>query len=169
MTTGRGGGFSVPTGPAGGDLAGAYPEPNLRAQSVGDAHIDPAHPIGRDRIAAVEPVSVVGDPGSPAFHGSFSNYGEGFESVGFWLDAATSMVHLQGLASSTGADVQLFRLPQGYRPITGHVVLLTTGHTDGALVAKFLTVLETGLIVVAPQGPHESVSLSGVSFRVGGR
>lgn len=156
---------ALPVGPAGGDLAGVYPDPRLRAQSVGDTHIDPADPIGRDRIAGAEPVSVVGEVGKPAFLGTFTNHGGGFEAVGYWLDAATGLVHLRGLATSTGTDDQLFRLPQGYRPITGHVLVPTTGRTGGALVV--VTVHDTGLVTVTPGGPHAAVSLSGISFRVG--
>ena len=69
------------------------------------------------RLAAPEPVHLVGAPGEPGFQHAWQNAGSDFEQAGFYKDRE-GVVHLQGVI--TGGDAPsnfaMFQLPPGYRP-----------------------------------------------------
>lgn len=108
----------VPLGAAvGGDLAGSLPNPTIGAGKVTDSHLEGG--IGRDKIATVEAVRLVGGVGEPAFENSWANTGGGTRPLGFWEDDASGLVHVRGLVTRSGDAgffEVVFTLPTGYRP-----------------------------------------------------
>jgi hypothetical protein len=155
----------------------------LRARSANTAQ----------RLAAPEPVHLVGAPGEPKFENAWSNRGGSVdEPAGFYKDQE-GIVHLQGqIVQPTGpAGTVIFQLPPGYRPDRGKILrvpisacdcLMTLGSTQGGPIQQVVT---TGSLniwgpgvsastngavtldnnTVVPAG--NSISLDGISFRPG--
>jgi hypothetical protein len=91
---------SIQGAAAGGDLAGQYPDPAIRAP---------------------EAVHLVGAPGEPAFQNGWAIFSSSnLGPVGFYKDRE-GFVHLTGDArhdTTSGCGTILFTLPAGYRPPT---------------------------------------------------
>lgn len=134
--------------PAGGSLAGTYPNPTVGAAVLGDGNWDATDPLGRDKLAPVEAKHLVGEAGEPAFGTGWSNLGGGYQRLAFWLDEASEIVYLEGVVSTSGAGANpMVTLPVGYRPLENK--LLPGTKYDGAnTVFCAWSVLANGQVVV---------------------
>lgn len=147
-----------------GDLDGTLEAPELRLGVVTDAHIATLAAIQRSKLAAVEAFRAVGDPGQPAFTGTWSNFGGGYTPASFWKDESSGLVHLRGLVKSTGTDVNVFTLPVGYRPAINE--LLNSSKVVVATVSvEQVTISTAGVVAVATAAAHVTQILSGMYFR----
>ena len=130
-----------PTGPAGGALAGTYPNPAL---------------------APTEATHHVGSPGEPAFQNNWGNeVAPGDVTVGFYLDPV-GVVHLQGVIQRTsGSGILAFTLPPAYRPAKGLIApIACVGGTERVSVNSAGDVNVNG-------PPLNTCGLDSVTFRVG--
>lgn len=135
---------------AGGDLAGTYPNPALKAaeswNEVGDADGPPFN---------------TEDPGQCRVLSHWYNFGFGTNTAAFYKDPQ-GRVHLRGMVAGERLCDPIFVLPEGFRPaaLEHHVAA-----SDSAF--GFVTVGPDG-VVLARVGSTTWVSLDGISFRAAG-
>jgi hypothetical protein len=149
------------------------------------------HATSADSIPAAEATHLVGTAGQPGFEGGSGNLpgesGVQFKPVGFFKDHE-GIVHLQGLAlSGESGPVPgvVFRLPPGFRPASGTVLVTnifcsgfigsgTCTEDEGLNEERYASMLVGGSntalektnfegVVFVP--PGTAVSLDGVTFR----
>lgn len=159
------------TGPAGGDLSGTYPNPQIKFDAVTSAEILDGSVTGAD-LAPRESVTnaVLGNcvgatpwTGGPGFAGD----------PGYWKDRS-GVVHLQGAVSCGGNATEggaIFTLPAGYRPAFQDGVV-RFGALGGGVTLVQVAVLDDNSGAVVYDGPDgtaidDYISLDGISFRAG--
>jgi hypothetical protein len=118
-------------------------------------------------LAPPEAYREVGSPGNPDFQNGCTNIGGMSETAAFFKDRQ-GIVHLRGRVTCTGAGLDAFQLPAGYRPANGKI------HTELTVVEAApdgdgpVLVLGTGFGadggVRAPNASGEFV-IDGIQFR----
>jgi hypothetical protein len=105
----------------------------------------------------------IGTAGNPGFQGTWTNFGSGRATAGFFRDQQ-NIVYLKGSITGGTSGTVAFTLPAGYRPASTLLLPVTSG--------SFLTVTATldsngGLAPFCSGGCSGSIGLDGLSFRVG--
>jgi hypothetical protein len=145
-------GFVKRGSPAGGDLDGSYPNPDL---------------------AAPEPFHVVSGSGTTQFAPGWSTFGGGAGNVAFYKDPF-GVVHLRGTAQCTPVTGQtctpdfsqeIFTLPSGYVPTSNSEFAVDSNLGFGEIVVKGAGDTNPGQVVVQAGNPQAYVALDGITFR----
>ena len=157
------------TGPAGGDLTGSYPDPQIADGAVTSSKIADEAVTSTDLAPteAVHSVTLANCEGATKWTGA-----PGFaRQPGYWKDP-TGLVHLQGAVSCSGNATEggaIFSLPAGYQPTLNQGVV-RFGVLGGGGVLAQVAVLDNNSGAVVFDGPNvttvdDYISLDGITFR----
>ena len=98
------------------------------------------------------------DWNAPAFSGTWSNFGGGYNPAGYFKDP-WGVVHLRGLVKSTIMSTIIFNLPAGYRPAFTEKLPTSSNNAFG-----IIEITNTG-DVDSIVGVNLSVCLDGITFK----
>jgi hypothetical protein len=140
---------------AGGDLAGAYPNPTIGKGK-----------ISADKLVANEAWRQIGAANQPAFENDWRNFNGLYETAAFRKDR-DGIVHVRGVVarqSGNGGGSYLFTLPAGYRP--ADVVLFSVASFDGSgnQSVGSIQIDTDGHVFTYAATDDRFVSFDGVSF-----
>lgn len=97
---------------------------------------------------------------APTFGAGWTNYGLGFESAGYYKDKF-GFVHLRGLVKrTTGTEINIFILPEGFRPSSAHILPIIGNGGIGRVD------INSAGQVIYQGGGTDYFSLGGVYFSV---
>lgn len=101
---------------------------------------------------------------TPTLQNGWVNFEQDFASTGYFKDTC-GVVHLTGMIKSgtTTADTTIFTLDTNYRP-SSNERFYTVSNNDVCVI----DILSTGDIVIKYGANSNWITLSGISFRVGG-
>jgi hypothetical protein len=161
-----------------------------RADAAGRADVaDTARKADRsaiaDAVAAPEPYHVVGAPGEPPFlngcerrHLSLPGVDADLAAPAFYKDRE-GVVHFRGSLECPAAGATVFKLPKGYRPAPGEVLLFPAACLNGCYDAPGHDAERADIVFVggagdipgldgAVQSSGTVMSLDGMTFRAEG-
>ena len=109
----------------------------------------------------------VGATGQPAFANSWSNFGSGFDTAGFYKDAL-GIVHLKGLVdgpagAGTGSGTVAFTLPEGYRP-AATVRTIGVGEASGGTGVGVIDIATSGTVTLTAIGVAANAAVTDFSL-----
>lgn len=142
-------GAASPTGPAGGALAGSFPNPQLKRP-------EEWRQISRFETCSVSPSTV-----------SWEAYGGGQATPAYYRDPF-GVVHLRGSVkcpeSPSGAGYPIFRLPVGFRPTGGNQYFSVVNNNNEATT---IALNESGFVtsLKGNEATAQQLTLDGVTFR----
>jgi hypothetical protein len=164
-TAGRQGPPGPSTGPAGGDLAGSFPNPTI-AGAAAPTSIEANPSAATDPCLALEPRTGV-FCGTSSVHwiaGAFTGRG-----IDFWRDRLGE-VHIRGEADESTGPVgsePMFILPAGFRPAVLHAFPIAVGEQAGTFkgTAALLLISPTGQVEVSSGAGQKAAFLGEIEFR----
>jgi hypothetical protein len=160
--------LSTPSGVAGGDLAGRYPDPTIRRGAITPSKLAPP--------PTPTPATLNYDQ-QTSFHDGWRNV-DGYGAATYYRDDE-GIVHLDGVVQSSDylpfgpppptqnycgqdeARSRILTLPAGYRPAAREVFAVDSDNQHGRV-----DVLATGEVICESGAGDKYVSLDGISFRV---
>jgi hypothetical protein len=160
-----------PTGKAGGDLAGRYPNPRIKVGA-----------ITAKKLAALPPETPVtynNHVFTPSSGEAWRNLGAPYEGAAYYRDEE-GVVHLSGVSQSIqynlavpppaqnlcangGNGLTMFVLPAGDRPAGREIFAVDSNNSHGRVDVE-----PDGEVVCVFGAGDQYVSLNGISFRPGG-
>jgi hypothetical protein len=159
------------TGPAGGALAGNYPNPSIASGAVGAAQLADGS-VSAAKLASPGGFIDVGFGSAGGLcsqpFGAWLNLSPGVNNSASYFRNPYGIVQLRGVVcrTPTPPSTTIFTLPSGYRPQFQEVLLLLA--SPGAGGSTRIDINSDGT-VVAPSLPDGNwVSLDGVSFSCAG-
>jgi phage minor structural protein len=97
---------------------------------------------------------------SPAFINGWTNYGSGFQTAGYYMDAE-GFIHLKGMIAQGSVGYAAFQLPAGYRPSARRIFSVMTNTGIGRVDIDI-----NGYVLVLAPSTNGWVSLENIKFTI---